>query len=95
MARTATLDPTAEAPASKTFKEYTPPRQEYHLLIRTVAPRANEQGGITGDMFDASIQDWLNGGWQVHTISYIGEVKGHAGESFGSSFAFHLVRTNE
>lgn len=81
---------------TNTFKvAETPASPDYHLKVVTVGPQATLNGRVvTSDMFDMEIKQWLDGGWRIFSIDYIGPEReaGGQGPITGHTFAYHFVK---
>lgn len=79
--------------APKTFKLAEEPRgQEYHYLHRVVGPMALPDGTLNGDMLDLEVMNWLQGGYRIQAVHYLGQHKGDDGNVRGYVYGYHLVK---
>ena len=79
--------------APKTFKEAVPPTgQQYHYLHRVVGPMALPDGTLNGDMLDLEVMAWLEGGYRIVEVHFLGQHKGTDGNVHGYVYGYHLVK---
>jgi hypothetical protein len=85
------MERTVEQP--KTFKMMeAPPTQEYHYLHRVVGPMALPDGTLNGDMLDLEVMNWLQGGYRIVEVHFLGQHKGVDGNVHGYVYGYHLVK---
>ena len=85
------LPKVAEAP--KTFKVASEPTgQQYHYLHRIVGPQALPDGTLSGDGLDSAVMEWLQQGYRIQAIHYLGEYKGSDANLRGYVYGYHLVK---
>lgn len=79
--------------APKTFKVAEQPQtQEYHYLHRVVGPQALPDGTLNGDMLDLEVMNWLQGGYRIIEVHYLGQHKGPDNNVYGYVYGYHLVK---
>lgn len=84
--------PTAH-PQAKTFKMVeAPTAQEYHYLHRVVGPTALPDGTLNGDMLDLEVMNWLQAGYTIKEVHFLGQHKGIDGNVHGYVYGYHLVK---
>lgn len=82
---------TVEAP--KTFKMVeAQTAQEYHYLHRVVGPTALPDGTLNGDMLDLEVMNWLQAGYTIKEVHFLGQHKGIDGNVHGYVYGYHLVK---
>lgn len=92
-AKEAVLEPkTTEAPKTFRVAEERPPVQEYHYLHRVVGPMALPDGTLNGDMLDMEVMNWLQGGYRIEAVHFLGQHKGVDGNVHGYVYGYHLVK---
>lgn len=85
--------PVKEFEEVKTFKVATAAAEkEYHFMQRTVGLNRLPDGTITSDQLDAEVMVWLNGGYLLKEVHYLGQHKGPGGEFLGNTFGYHFVK---
>lgn len=88
----ATKELVAEQPKTETFKEMTrSTTKAYHYMQRTVGPMALPDGTVNSDMLDMAVMEWLNGGYTLEAVHYIGEHKDPGGRIIGYMYGYHFV----
>jgi hypothetical protein len=75
----------------KAFEEITG-SQEYHYLHRVVGPIPLPDGTLSGDMLDLEVMNWLQGGYRIAEVHFLGQHKGVDGNVHGYVYGYHLVR---
>lgn len=78
----------------KTFQTYQAPQTDYHLLLLTIGPAALADGTVTGDMADGLVRTWIESGYDIHTIHYVGTNKDAGGQGTFKGFQvmYHFVK---
>jgi hypothetical protein len=66
--------------------------QEYHYLHRVVGPTALPDGTLNGDMLDLEVMNWLQGGYRIQAVHFLGQHKGVDGNVHGYVYGYHLVK---
>jgi hypothetical protein len=80
-------------PQAKTFKMMEASlTQEYHYLHRVVGPMALPDGTLNGDMLDLEVMNWLQGGYRIVEVHFLGQHKGVDGNVHGYVYGYHLVK---
>lgn len=80
---TKTLETQADRPASK----------EYHYMQRTVGLMATNDPIITGDMLDADVMDWLNRGYTLMAVHYLGQATDKGSNKVpGYMYGYHFIK---
>lgn len=79
--------------APKTFKVAEQPQtQEYHYLHRVVGPMALPDGTLNGDMLDMEVMNWLQSGYKIAAVHFLGQHKGPDNNVYGYVYGYHLVK---
>lgn len=88
-----TLDIMEEKP--KTFKavDDRPSAKEYHYMQRTVGVMATNDPIITGDMLDMDVMYWLNAGYTLMAVHYLGQATDKGSNKVpGYMYGYHFVK---
>jgi hypothetical protein len=86
------METVGEAPKTFRVAEERPPAQEYHYLHRVVGPMALPDGTLNGDMLDLEVMNWLQGGYRIQSVHFLGQHKGVDGNVHGYVYGYHLVK---
>lgn len=87
------INEVAEAP--KTFKtaDTQPALKEYHYMQRTVGVMVTPDPIITSDMLDTDVMKWLNDGYTLMTVHYLGQATDKGSNKVpGYIFGYHFIK---
>ena len=84
----------ARAKEFETVADVQEKQADYHFLLLTIGPNKLADGTVTGNEADVQVKQWLDAGYSILSVDYLGRHQGAGGqgELFGYQFGYHLVK---